>query len=411
MMVYLPAIFFGLCFFNSIRKYGWNVEALLFSIYFVTGIASILLDANNLYDYNCLKMDLGFFAPIAYCLLLYICIKPFEGINKGTAICEVVVKNNRIVKYTVVIFFVIFIIDLYVASTSFTQILANSTLAQLRHNSYGEDRVSFYNHLQGLPRYICAATTFFFASSFYLLVIFFVNVINRKNKWYYNVMALLASMNQLIGSVFQADRSQFVYWIMMFVLLYTFFYKSIGRRHLKITMFAYILPVIVLGFSYILAVSLSRWGDSDNGTGGGMVLYLGQNFFNFCNYTNYFWDTPHSLVELFPLTHYLMGETYWDWCDLVESRTHIFIKNFSTFLGYICSISGPIIMIIYAIFYNRISTLMLYRKSNVVSLWYVTRFWIVALVPACGFFCYPYSFETNTIALFLWLIIGNYSRR
>ena len=43
-MIYLPAFFFGVCTFVSIKKYGWTIQSFGFSLYFITGIASLLID-------------------------------------------------------------------------------------------------------------------------------------------------------------------------------------------------------------------------------------------------------------------------------------------------------------------------------------------------------------------------------
>ena len=408
-MVYIPAIFFGTCLFNSIRKFGWNIEALLYLIFFITGIASIMLDSQNLYEYNCLKRPLGI-APFFYCLLLWMCIKPFGLRLRYNRIKEVVIGNDRIIDLATYFFFGIFIIVLYVSFTNISQVISNNAFAQVRQEAYHDDIESFYNHLQGIPRYICALSTFFFGSSFFMLVVFFVNVLFRKTKWYINVMALLGSTPQLITGITQADRSQVVYWGVMFVVLFTFFYKAIRSGKSK-TFLLYVIPIFALAFAYLIAVSISRWGDTDSGAEGGTIRYLGMNYFNFCNFFNYFWDTPHSLCELFPLTYKFFGVDYWTWGELVEKKTGVFVLTFSTFLGYICSISGPIVMIIYSIFFNRVSSVFLKRKSeSTITFQELTKFWVVVLVPACGFFCYHYSFYTTTIALIVWFIISHFSK-
>ena len=156
-------------------------------------------------------------------------------------------------------------------------------------------------------------------------------------------MALLGSTPQLIAGIFQADRSQVVYWGVMFVVLVTFFYKSIRGRKLR-SVLLYVLPVLAIGVVYLVAVTISRWGEGDSGTEGGTIRYLGMNYFNFCNFFNYFWNTPHSLCEIFPLTYKLFGVDYWIWGELVEKESGFYVYTFSTFLGYICSISGTIIM-------------------------------------------------------------------
>lgn len=409
MMVYLPAIFFGLCFLNSIRKYGWNVEALLFSIYFVTGIASILLDANNLYDYNCLKMDLGFFAPIAYCLLLYICIKPFGCVFRQDKLEKVYVKNERIIDYYIYFHFIIFLIILIVASTRINEILFSTALSQVRREAYDGVRESFYNAYTGIPRYICALSTFFYASSYICIFLFFYNLKYRRKTWLFHIVTLFASTPQLISSILQADRSQFLYWMILFVFSFTIYVKQIDKHILR-RLLLFIVPIISGIVAYFVAVSISRWGEGDSS---GWIKYLGMNYFNCCNFFNNLWGTPTSLCEIFPFTYMLFGDAeYFSFARIVEQSSHMFIATFPTYLGLIFSISGPLTLTLYIFFYYIISINFLKRKrKEIITLYGLIKMWIVALVPLLGVFGYFYMSYTATLAILFWLLLGFYSNR
>lgn len=172
-MIYLPAIFFGICVLRSICKRGWNIQAYMFTLYFITGIASIILDKNNLYQYNCLHRPLGIMAPLSYCFLLYLFIEQFGRVFKPNHIKCVVVQNMKILDYVTLFYFVMFVVDIFISSTNMQQVIANGAFKELRMEHYGGEGESFYNHLSGIPRYMAALTTFFFASSYFLIIIFF----------------------------------------------------------------------------------------------------------------------------------------------------------------------------------------------------------------------------------------------
>lgn len=406
-MIYLPALFFLICFIKSIHKNGWNVGAFLYLLYLITAIASIELDARNLYQYNVIKMDVGILPPIIYCFLLWICISPFEKVGEK-CIKNVTIKNPKILDYCVYFYFAIFVIIVAVASTRINEILFNSSLAAVRQEQYHQEAESFYNHLSGIPRYICALTTFFLASSFFMILVFMYNVTYGRKSVAFNLMTLAGSSCQLLTSIMQADRSQFVYWIFLFVFAFTMFW-GVSQKKDKLRILTYLSPLVAAILIYFVAVSLSRWGNgSSTGAGGGTIIYAGQNFFNFCNFLHVCWDSPISFCEIFPLTYYLTGqENYFEWCEVVEKSTQIFIANFPTFLGIICSMSGPIVMVLYVFVYRIIAIRFIRRKQKEqITFFELIKIWIVVIVPLLGLFVHFYLMYASTIALIIWLYVG-----
>lgn len=412
MMIYLPTLFFLVCLIKSIRKNGWNVGAFLYLLYLLTAIASIELDVRNLYQYNVVKMDVGFLPPILYCLLLWLCISPFERVGEKY-IQKVSIKNSKILDYSVYFYFAIFLIIVAVASTRINEILFNSSLAAVRKDVYNEEAYSFYNHLNGIPRYICALSTFFIAGSYLMILVFIFNVAYGRKSVIFNLMTLAGSTCQLLTSIMQADRSQFVYCVLVFVFAITIFWGVFQKKD-KLRILTYLSPLGVAIIVYFVAVSLSRWGDEGStGVEGGTIIYAGQNFFNFCNFLHLCWNTPISFCEIFPLTYYLTGqENYFEWCMVVEKSTHVFMSNFSTFLGLICSISGPFFMILYVVIFriiaNRITKrLMSQEVVNQITFSEVLKVWIVGLVPLLGIFGSFYSMYGASVALISWIFIAH----
>lgn len=404
MMIFLPALFFGFCFINSTRRYGWNIEAYLFMLYFITGVASILVDANNLYGYNCMKMDIGIIAPLSYCLLLYLCIKPFGIIFRGEKIKKIVVKNEKVIDLFIYFSFIIFLIITIVAFTRINEILFESELSDIRREAYLGERKSFYAAYSGIPRYICALSTFFYVSSFICVPLFFYNLIYRKKKLYFHIITLLASTSQLVCSILQADRSQFLYWAIIFGFSYTVFHKQLRNKQL-VNMLLILSPLITGILVYFIAVSISRWGEDNSN---GWILYLGMNYINYCNFFNNLSGVSTSLCEIFPLTYMLLGEPgYFHIAESITRQSHIFIATFPTFIGLIYSISGFFILILYLAFYYTISIKFLKRKDlDIISLQNLIKMWIVALVPLLGIFGYFYMSYTATLAILIWLYLG-----
>jgi hypothetical protein len=408
-MIFLPAVFFGLCFLISIRKYGWNIEAYLFMLYFLTGIASVILDAQNLYNYNCPKSDLGFFAPLSYCFFLYLCIKPFGVIFRSDLIRRVTVNNERILDYFIYFCFVVFLIIALVSFDRINDILFNTALSETRREAYMGEVRSFYDAYTGLPRYICALSTFFYPMTFFCLPLLFYNILYRNKSLLFHIITILASSAPLLSSILQADRSQFLYWMILLGFSFTLYVKQFNSKQIG-KFFIIISPIIVGIVAYFVAVSISRWGDDSSGD---TILYMGMNYINYCNFLNTIWGAPISLCELFPFTYFLLGKPgYFEFAQVVSNYTHLTIATFPTFLGLIFSISGPIVLLFYLLFYWLISPLFLRRKvRQTVTVNGIIRMWIVALVPLLGVFGYFYMEMNATLAIIFWLILGSLSKK
>lgn len=410
-MVWFPAIFLGIWLLVSLYKRGVTVASLMILLYFVTSVFSIMLDKNNLYQYNVINMGVGFFPPIIYCVLLWLCISPFQ-IARESSISKVEVYNPKILDYCTYFYFAIFAIIVLVAGTNMREILVGGAIAEVRQQSYSDDAVSFYDHLSGIPRYICALTTYFLASSYIMILVFMYNVITERKGFVFNMIALCGSLPQLLTSVMQADRSQFVYWVIMFLFSLLLFKNMINKKVAK-RLLTYIAPLFVVLIIYFLIVTFSRWGDSESGTMDGTIIYAGQNFINFCTNIQICWSTPISLCEIFPLTYHILGlENYFDWCKVVEKSSGVFMANFSTFLGLICSVSGPIIMFIYVFIYRAVQKQFLRRRSiNIITFYEILKYWIVASVPLLGIFGHFYMGYASSIALIIWMLVGKLSNK
>ncbi len=378
-------------------------------IYFLTGIASIVLDANNLYEYNCPKMDLGFFAPISYCLFLYICIKPFGRIFRSDKIKTIYVRNERVIDLFIYFSFGIFLIITLVSFDRINDIILNSAFAEVRREAYMGDRVSFYDAYSGLPRYICALSTFFYPMTYLCIPLLFYNLVFRSKRWYYHIITILASSTSLVSSVLQADRSQFFYWMLLLGFSFTLFKGFFKPQLLRKVLFI-MLPIIVGIIAYFVAVSVARWGEESSG---GTIRYMGMNYFNYCNFVNNIWGAPKSLCEIFPFTYFILGKpSYPIAAEIVSKATHMTIAVFPTFLGLIFAISGPIVLLLYIIFFYFTSCNLLRRRSeSVITLDKIIKMWIVALVPLLGVFGYFYMENNATLAIFFWLVFGYLTKK
>ena len=407
-MIALPFVYFLIWLLYSLRRRGLDVYTYILTLYTAISFCSILLDAEKLYSDDCLHLELGFFAPILYCLLLTICIVPFSKIRSPLPVNTRI--NDRFLTFVVYAYFVIFLIVLVTAFSRINEIIVNNAFDQVRRDAYSGDNESFYNHLSGIQRYIAGIAGELATSAYFLIFIFFYNLAFNKKSIIFNVITLLSSCPQLICSINQADRSQFFYWIIMVGLAYTIFHKYLSKSAKKRVLLV-LLAFGAIFLAYLLAVSVARFSYRDDNTSGGIINYAGQSYINFCNFINYLHPNYHSLCELFPITHtYILDEpNYFESCEIIRKETNIVIYGFSTFLGFIYSISGGIVLLLFVLLYFYITTVSLPKKRG--SFYYFIKIWCLSLVVVLGIFTHFYSFPNTIFALFIWLFVGHKATR
>lgn len=406
-MIALPFIFFGILFIKSLRRNGmFNIGTYMLFLFTFISMMSIILDACDYYTRFCKNLSIDVFPALLYCVLLLICLAPYN-FNRFPRISPFVSnKTGRILDYMTYFYFAIFCIILFVSLTRIEQVLASNSLAEIRNEHYTGTTESFYNHLSGLSRYICAICSILAPSGTIMTLILFYNLAFRNKKILFHIMTLLGSTSQLLIAINIADRSNFAYWILLIGLAVAIFYPYLSSKK-KWGIAIMLSLLLILMVSYLAEVTVSRFGERTGGTSGGLVSYLGQSYINFCNFISYL-KPADSLCEIFPfITALTGGEGYFDVAAKVESDHNLAVSVFSTFLGYIYSISGGFVLLIYVLFYNRISTYVMTRRRYLLELGDLIRIWAASLVIVLGLFCYYYSFMNCTIALIIWCVLSS----
>lgn len=368
--------------------------------------ASIILDKYDYYAASCKNLGLDIFSTVLYCVLLTVCIIPYATHSFKNFNPYISSHGNRLLKLMTYGYACIFFIILLVSFTRINEVILSNSLAEIRNEQYTGGTVSFYDHLSGIPRYICAICSILAPSAYIMTLIFFYNIAYLKRSLIFNILTIMGSMSQLLIAINIADRSNFAYWFLLIGLGISIFYNKLPTKK-RIYIGIILSSIGTLFLIYFIAVSVSRFEQRSGGTLGGIFLYAGQSFINFCNFINNV-DSGKSLCEIFPFINQLLGgEGYFEVAEKVESMNHngIMISSFSTFLGYIYSISGWLVLILFIIFYNIVSSLV--TSHRVYYIGDIIRIWSLSLVLVLGLFCYFYSFSNNTLALIFWFIIAS----
>lgn len=406
-MIGLPFLFFFIWTIISFRKHGISIGTYVLSIYTLSSLCSILIDSMNLYEKNSVPdLEVGFFAPLLYIFLLFFCLKPIYSIGK-ISILPPTIRAERLLKFISVCYLFMFIIVLSVSYERIIFVIASESLANIRNEQYTGDAVSFYDYLTGFKRYVCAIFSVISQSSYIMLLVFFYLMAYSKCSFLYKISAFVGSMTPLLISINIADRSTYFYWMIMLGFSLVLFYKSLPANSKRVIFILIILALSVILF-YFISVTNSRFGERDNGSIGGLILYAGQSFHNFCKFVNYL-DPPNTLNIIFPnITTYIFnGDNYFSLAHKIEAQQHIALCVFPTFLGIIYSVSGFFVtfafIAIFIIIGKRFEVVL---KNNVVKIGNVIEFWCWAIIPSIGIITYFYLNSGGTTALIIWLILS-----
>ena len=235
------------------------------------------------------------------------------------------------------------------------------------------------------------------------LPLFFYSICFEHRPWWYNGLLFFASLSVPIKEMQVADRTEIVFFAMMFIYCLMFFYKFLSKK-VKVIFMIMGIPVVAAALIYIVAVSQARFDEREGGAGAGAVQYTGQSYLNFC----YFWENANpdliSAEREFPLIHHFIYHIDSNPERRVarSGQQGFFISVFPSFIGDLMLDLSPIGMIVWVICY----VLLCYQiiqspHREELSLGEVLAIFALAVVPIFGIFYYKYFSYKYTIMFML----------
>lgn len=177
------------------------------------------------------------------------------------------------------------------------------------------------------------------SASFYniaLLLFFIYCAIDDGNRMR-KVLLLISSFSYTIQCLTYVGRDGVVFWFFSVALYYLLLHQYIPGRiinHLKKRFFI----IVVILLTPFMAITVSRFGDSESGTGGGMISYMGQSIYHWCMY--YGMEHPiHNPGAGWPLFYEITGKTQpagygmWEGEGTFSWSFGTFIRSFDDSLG------------------------------------------------------------------------------
>lgn len=401
-MLYLPFIFFLLLFIYFYSIKGMNGGVYILLVYTISSLFSILLYNSESFHSdisNRHKLNITFSAVFTYCFYITFLIIPI--INFGDEkIRSLIEFNVKKLSWFTNGFIFCFILALYF-SINDLQMINLEDLSSTRSIVYGEEQTS--NTYTGIFYYLKIFVNYFSALWPIAIVLFFYKVCFVKGEMFYKILLIVASLSSVLMNIVIAGRTQIVYWILTFILVYFIFKNLIPRSEKMWIRIVFIISGCFITF-YISLVTFSRWGE--DGAFYSLLEYLGQPFVNYNDFFNNYTNNQLEFGRIFPLSNMLAGNSF----SLENYRSDIWVKNgfnigiFYTFLGDILVDIGHWGLLVFVIILRFFSSKFLNRKvKGVVTFGQVVLYCFFSLLLLQGIFYYP--FWKVSSELFIWVCI------
>lgn len=392
-MIFVPLIFFTVLAVYWWRKHGgFDVCVYMSALYAFTSLMAVVIVLGGMLGAGGIAFDdsdleLGFTPTLLYCFFIGLAMLPFSLIYKRD-LKSINVRMPLILDALCVILMLEALLNFYLVADSTLEILSGD-LSTVRSDHYEGILSPAEVKVQSMPA-ILRFFYYFNASTILALPIWFFNLTCRKVNWIFNTLLLLTSLSMPLAGIQVADRTECVFYALMFIFCYILFSKFITRKVKRyISWIGCCLAAVVI--TYLFVVSVARFEDREGGTGQSMVQYAGQGYLNFC----FFWENGKfeyiSPEREFPLTWFYAFHVN----NSPERRAErsgeqgFFMSVFASFIGDIMLDLSPIGMVIWVLFYFMACCLIIksaHRKEMDIS--EVLVIFVAAVVPTFGIFYY-----------------------
>jgi oligosaccharide repeat unit polymerase len=262
-----------LLLFNRSKKSTLAPSSFLILIYLVSAVACLLDIYIN--DETLILNDKYWFAAIVFLLLIISFLYPFVFVNE-TQWKVIKLPNQKILDSFSTIIIILSIFSMFYYVNDVITVFTSGDLAQMREHLTGME--GEYTK-SGILNTIASVSASFYDIA--LLLFFIYSAIGGYKKR--RIFLLLSSFSYTVQVLTYVGRDGVVYWTFSFIFYYLllkdylpdFAKKSIKRLFIK---------AFIVGSIPFIAISISRFGDSDSGTSGGLISYIGQPISHWCYY-------------------------------------------------------------------------------------------------------------------------------
>lgn len=409
-----------LVYFSALTYYLWNrnrifdVSVYMSLLYVVTSICCVLMmitgstQSSGGVLMDGWSPDFGFIPTILYCGLITLTIWPFTYLRP-----EKIERITNTHRKTLYLFSALILIQgllmIYLVGDSVADLM-NGDFKDLKESAYQGDISPADVKMLRLP---LPFQVLFLTSHLTLLglpLFFYYSCVEQRSLWL-TVPLLIISVSPILRGIIIADRTEIINFGLMFLFCLVFFRKFMTK---KIRVFFYIMsvPVVLLASVYFIAVSMSRFEDNDEGTGGTVLEYAGQAYPNFC----YFYDNHNSdlyyLHREFPITSFLFFKTqYPDTKAERSAKEGFFIGVFASHVGSWMLDGGVMFASLLSVVYSLICLLVIYRRNRrQFDVGDVLLLFALSNIPIFGIFYYRFYHMVLALQLLMAFMLFVFSK-
>ena len=339
MLIILYLVFF-LYLFRRYLKFKSPILNFVFLFYMFASGAAIFTHyvmAPNAYH--------TILSVVFHLLILYLCISPIIKFAKYQARRSFrLLDDNRfkILAYSLIL------LQLF-SITYFAQedvaMLLRGDFSQIRSEILASERGtgSIFRTIAGVGSYYYC----------YNMILFFYSLAFRKDRKIFLILLMVSSVSRVFHSLTYMGRDGILFWLLSFVVSY-FIFKPYIKNEASVFLRKIFISIGGLSIFLFLAISVSRFGDSDNGVFYSLIDYFGQPINNFGVMFHQFHDYSGTKTVL-PL---LYGEKGISGGDVLADTDYFMSKygfannSFKTFVGSFYMAWGPVFTTIMALIYS-----------------------------------------------------------
>lgn len=409
-MFFIPFVFFLLFTIYWWKTHnGLDVCTYMSGLYAFTTFLSIIIVTNDLTDaggilFDRYDIELNFLPTVIFCVTIMLGILPFSMIY-SKEIKNISNNSPHLVTVISLMLIGVSLLNFWLVADSTAEILSGD-LETVRRAHYEGIETPAEAKAQTLPSILGYFYYLKLSTLVALPLFFYYACFTNKSKWF---LALLffASLTTPISALQAADRTELILYSMMFLYCLIFFWKNL-TKNFKRKMFIFGTPMLLIIATYIVAVSVARFGDRDEGAEGGAIQYAGQNYLNFC----YFWENAKydeicSEREFPVINHFIMKiDSKKERREERSGHQGFFISVFPAYVGDIMLDLSPIGMFMWVLFFFIINMLIIKRSHREeFDIGEMLAVFTSAVIPIFGIFYYKYAFWHYTLMLIMVFII------
>ncbi len=407
-MEFVPFVYFTLLTYYWWKKHqGVDVCVYMAAMYAFTSLLCVINVNQDMLNeggilFDRYDIELSIIPTILYCGFLTLGMLPFSLVYKKE-IQNISTPNPKIIALISWFLIGISILNFYLVADSTLEILSGD-LSTIRTNHYNGIESPAMVKAESMP-YIIRFLYFFNTSTLLTLPLFFYYLCFDKKPWWFYTLLMFASLSMPLAGIQSADRTEAVFYAIMFISCIIFFHRFMSKKAKRIMKLSMI-PVAIGMVAYLTAVTVSRFAARETGVTGNIVQYAGQNYLNFC----FFWEKGRfqyvTAERELPMTyHYVFHIDNDDYRRSERSgKQGFFMSVFASYIGDIMLDLSPIGLIIWCIFFFLVSVSVIKRPHREeMSVGEYITFFALSVIPLFGIFyyrymAYPYTFMLGIVA-------------